>query len=781
MLETFKIFPLWLTITTVIFVILPAILSAFTRRSLYLHLQDLEKKTRRLVNGDSKGIQPRFINLLQQRFTKASQEIENVNTIALIDGVYNQETITFLNVKIRCEEAEYITKTIPNLLLAFGLLGTFLGITLNLNSISEIINQGGSDITNLTNQLQRPLQSMAIAFITSLIGLFCASILTVTNLKYNISLEKNSLLNNLEDYLDNIYKPLVEGDTRLDKAINKMVDKQTEFLERFHEKVGQVLERTFKKAADKIADENEKSQKLAYQVYQNLLDASSAITAGANVFQLSTKSLETQVESLQKMMPILRQNIESFDHSANLILIASNRIEASKFSENLEKITDNLAQTQEAFTASTKELTKGVIVFNKDSKKATNLALNIYEELKKASESLEESSVLFADSATTIKESQFSEQLMMATNNLMTIQQPLLEIINILNQTIQPLENNIKTFDASINKMIEVTPNYEQFKYSIEKLEESAIIFTDSANTIKESQFSEQLAITTNNLMAIQQPLLEVINILNQTIQPLEGNIKTFNLSVKKMVQVTPNYQQFKDAIELLDKSANIFINSAEAIKESKFNDGLAETTTNLAKIQGIFLEAINRLNQVVKPITTNIKTLEVSSDKMAQLAQNLNQIESNINMINERYLEMTNISREILLKLGENSVKNNDRYLEMTNTSRDILLKLGESSVKNINNYSELFKNFQKISKELEERLKLLENNEKFMLLLMKKLFENSYNRNKSSNRKKSGWEWDKSSDRNQSSQKEEWERFWNEDWQKMWDEDWQNLWKNK
>lgn len=641
MLETFKIFPLWLTITTIIFVILPAIFSGFIRRNLYKHLEDLESKTRRLVNGDSQGIQPRFINLLRQRFAKASQQIENVNTIALIDGVYHQETISFLKFKIRCEEAEYITKTIPNLLLAFGLLGTFLGITLNLNSISEIINQGEADILDLTNQLQQPLQSMAIAFITSLIGLFCASILTVTNLKYNINLEKNSLLNNLEDYLDNIYKPLVEGDTRLDKAVNKMVEKQTEFLTRFHENVGQVLERTFKKAADRIADENEKSQQLANQVYQNLLDASSAITAGANVFQLSTKTLESQVESLQKMIPILRQNIESFAQSSNLILTASHRIEASKFSENLEKITDNLAQTQEAFTASTKELTGGIIRFNNDSKQATNLAINIYQELKKASESLEESSVLFADSANTIKDSGFSKELAVTTDNLKTIQQPLLEIINILNQTIQPLENNIKTFDASINKMVEVTPDY----------------------------------------------------------------------------------RQFKDAIELLDKSANIFINSAEAIKQSKFNNGLAETTTNLAKIQGIFLEAINRLNQVVKPITTNIKTLEISSNKMALLAQNINQIELNINMINERYLEMTNISREILLKLGENTVKN-------------------------INNYSELFSKINKINNELEERLKLLENNEELLLAILKQLFEKFYNQNKSSEKQYSSEKYDKSSE---------------------------------
>lgn len=777
MLETFKIFPLWLTIITVVFVILPTILSGLTRRILYLYLQDLEKKTRKLVslvneqiqeNRERKEIiayidqfidrlQLKFIDLLQKRFAKASQQLENVNTIALIDGVYHQETITFLNVNIRCEEAESITKTIPNLLLAFGLLGTFLGITLNLNSISQIINQGGGDIGDLTSQLQSPLQSMGIAFITSLIGLFCASILTIINLKYNINLEKNSLLNNLEDYLDNIYKPLVEGETRLDKAVDRMVNEQHQFLIRFHENVGQVLERTFKQAADRIAEENEKSVKLATQIYNALWEVSSSLNTGANTFQLSMDKLANQVDNLDNIVVKLGRNTDNFQKSSLSILKASQKIEASKFSENLQKITLDLLNIQDNFTQSTQQLTQCIITFRKDNQIATNLARKVYEELKKSSESLEESSVLFADSATTIKESQFSEQLMITTNNLMTIQQPLLEIINILNQTIQPLENNIKTFDASIDKMVQVTPDYQQFAISIETLEESAVIFGQSAMIIKDSKFDENLVNTASNLATIQQQFLQIVNSLSDVINPIENNLKTLDLSIDKMVKVTPDYQQFKSAIEQLQQSALIFIESATAIKQTKFNEGLAQTTTNLATIQQLFVQTIKSLNEVVKPINTNVQTLDISTNKMAQLAQNINQIESNINTIN-------------------------DRYLEMTNTSREILLKLGENTVKNIGNYSELFKNFDKINQELEERLKLLEKNEKFMLLLMKKLFENSYNRNKSSSGKKSGWEWDKSSERNPSSQKEEWEKFWHEDWQKMWDEDWQNLWnKNK
>lgn len=82
--------------------------------------------------------------------------------------------------------------------------------------------------------------------------------------------------------------------------------------------------------------------------------------------------------------------------------------------------------------------------------------------MKKSSESLEENSVLFADSATTIKKNQFSEKLMITTNNLMTIQQPLLEIINILNQAISSLETNIKTFDDSTDKIKQLAQNVDQ-------------------------------------------------------------------------------------------------------------------------------------------------------------------------------------------------------------------------------------------------------------------------------------------------------------------------------
>ncbi|MBL1210385.1 hypothetical protein [Geminocystis sp. GBBB08] len=540
MFNILKLFPAYLVIVTLIFVILPTLTIASMRISLYQHLRDLEKKTRRLVNSESEGIQPKFINLLQQKFTKASQQIENVNTIALIDGIYYQETFDFLNFKIRCEEGEYITKTLPNLLLAFGLLGTFLGITTNLYSISQIINQGSGDIGNLTSQLESPLQSMGIAFITSLIALTCSLILTVNNLKHNITLEKNSLLNNLEDYLDNIYKPLVEGDTRLIKAINRMVDKQTEFLTRFHENVGQVLEQTFKQAADKIAKENEKSQQLAYQVYQSLLDASSAINTGANIFNKSIVNLDNQVQNLQRMMPILRTNMESFDKSCNLMLKASSKIEASKFSENLEKITVDLAKTEKNFTEATKLLANATLAMANHNEKATTLAQKVYEEFKKASQSLQESAALFADSATSIKESNFNQNLVSASTNLVTIQQLLLETIKTLNEIIKPITINVKTLELSTDKMVQLAKNVHQIQSNIENINTR---YLDMSNLSKEILLKqgEIWNDTRKNLTNSVQTINEIKTSLPETMFAIESNQKYILLTLDNLMNRLEN------------------------------------------------------------------------------------------------------------------------------------------------------------------------------------------------------------------------------------------------
>ena len=243
MVELFQLIPFSLVISSIVLVIFPTILTAIVRIQLYYYLIDLNNKVRRLINRESAGKKPRIIEYLEARFQRASQNLQEVNTAALVDGIYSQEKFYFLGLQLRCHQWDYFSQALPNLLISFGLLGTFLGIVINLSSLIQTINQVEvTDINNLFEQLENPIQGMGIAFITSLIAVACSSLLTIINFKWNTNLAREDLINYLEDYLDNILQPKIQGNSRLDRAVNRMVNQQNDFLNRFHQNLTKVVE-----------------------------------------------------------------------------------------------------------------------------------------------------------------------------------------------------------------------------------------------------------------------------------------------------------------------------------------------------------------------------------------------------------------------------------------------------------------------------------------------------------------------------------------------------------
>ncbi|MFM6099759.1 MAG: hypothetical protein ACKPCG_16715, partial [Dolichospermum sp.] len=273
--------PLYLILITVFLVVIPSLSTIVIRIYLYRYLIGLTDKVQRLIKTGIRGVQPKIIQTLEDRFEQASKQLEQVNTGALIDQIYSQETIKGFT----CEQIDYLCRILPNLLLAFGLLGTFLGITINLSTLSQTINQtNASDINNLVSELQKPLEGMSIAFTTSLTGLFFSALLTIVNFLFNSGFAKYRLISSLEDYLDNVYFPEVQGDTRLDKIVNKMVSQQDEFLTNFGETVRKAVEQSMGKVAKQIADGNKETTDLARQVYEKFTDAAGTISRAANEF-----------------------------------------------------------------------------------------------------------------------------------------------------------------------------------------------------------------------------------------------------------------------------------------------------------------------------------------------------------------------------------------------------------------------------------------------------------------------------------------------------------------
>lgn len=334
-----QLLPPYLIIITAIFILFPSVVSICLRLALHKRLVFLEKRINRLISRGDRGKQPEIINELERRFKEASANLDRVNTAALIDQVYSNEKLWLISF----EQIDYFCRTLPNLLLAFGLLGTFLGITINLTSLSQAINQiSTSDISRLVQEIQQPLKGMGIAFTTSLIGILLSALLTVVNLLKNTSVAKYKLISTIEDYLDNIYLPKVQGNNRLDKAVDRLVFEFKDFLGRFGTTVRSAVESSLGEKIQQIVDANKQASQLACQVYSGFQESSGTIATCANDLKFAVSAFENAVATVVINIDKYQQVTQVFENS--------------QFPQKLLNATTDLANTQSNFSQSASSL-----------------------------------------------------------------------------------------------------------------------------------------------------------------------------------------------------------------------------------------------------------------------------------------------------------------------------------------------------------------------------------------------------------------------------------------
>ena len=310
LLTIFGLLPGYLRLLAIFLVIIPTIVAIILRFCLYQHLSYLAGKVRRLLGGVKLESTPRIITRLEQRFSDTANSRDRINTVAVIEGAYDLERFGCLGMSLNCEGINYFCRILPNLLLSFGLLGTFLGITFNLASLSKTITQVDiSDVQNLIAQLDRPLQGMGVAFVTSLIAIACSALLTVINLLWNTNLVKSNLLSNIEDYIDNIYLPQIQPISGMEEAINRFSQDFDSMVYKLGETIEEAMTNafiriensadTFEQAAN-ILDNSRFPEKLAAAT-NNLAIAQNQFSQSSLVLQRSTQAFEHNLDSMQKL------------------------------------------------------------------------------------------------------------------------------------------------------------------------------------------------------------------------------------------------------------------------------------------------------------------------------------------------------------------------------------------------------------------------------------------------------------------------------------------------
>jgi hypothetical protein len=328
-----QLIPPYLLAFLVVCIILPSLFAISLRIALYRAIAKRTQVIFRLLTNRPPGRIPEILEELEFRYKDASVKLETVNTPALIYQVYSRQKIG----GFRWEQIEQFGRNLPNLLIAFGLLGTFWGITFNLSELNQTLNSSNANqISTLLPQIQKQLQGMGIAFFSSLIAIFFSALLTISNWVFNLNLVKNQLLTSLEDYLDNIYQPTIPGHTPIDKAVDRLVSEFSDFLYRFGDTVRDAVESSLGEKIQEIIELNDRASNLALQVYTNFQSSASTISKSSNEMQYSIATFENAIASLNRTVNTFEQSFQ--------------RWQRTNIPDKLLEATTNISINQEKYT-----------------------------------------------------------------------------------------------------------------------------------------------------------------------------------------------------------------------------------------------------------------------------------------------------------------------------------------------------------------------------------------------------------------------------------------------
>ena len=184
-----------------------AVLLLFTTYFRYKHLASLVNGN---LNKDNAFL--RFVvNDFAEAYKKYGQE---VNTPAIIaNGVSTKLSGMLL--------FERFLNNAVSLFVTLGLFGTFLGLSLSVSSLTELISYSNTSewlsvLDSVGGGLMSALSGMGVAFYTSLVGVACSIILTLLRSIFSPAAEREKLEARLELWLDHTVAPSLPTDAAKD-------------------------------------------------------------------------------------------------------------------------------------------------------------------------------------------------------------------------------------------------------------------------------------------------------------------------------------------------------------------------------------------------------------------------------------------------------------------------------------------------------------------------------------------------------------------------------------
>ena len=173
---------------------------------------------------EAKGFKGALLNEYVAAYKKYGRD---VNTPAIITDVIGSR----LSGLLLCER--FLNNAV-SLFVTLGLFGTFLGLSLAVASLTELIGYSNTDqwlsvLDSVGGGLMSALSGMGVAFYTSLAGAGCSILLTVLRTIFNPQAQREKLETRLELWLDTEVAPTLSTEAARDDAdlVRKVMDAMT--------------------------------------------------------------------------------------------------------------------------------------------------------------------------------------------------------------------------------------------------------------------------------------------------------------------------------------------------------------------------------------------------------------------------------------------------------------------------------------------------------------------------------------------------------------------------
>ena len=182
----------------------------------------------RFLEGKARGSDPEvrgFRSAVLKEYTAAYKQYgQDVNTPAIIADVVGAR----LSGLLLCER--FLNNAV-SLFVTLGLFGTFLGLSMSVSSLTELIGLSNTSewlsvLDSVGGGLMSALSGMGVAFYTSLFGAGCSILLTILRTILSPQAARERLETRLELWLDMEIAPTLTTEATKDDAdlVNRLID-----------------------------------------------------------------------------------------------------------------------------------------------------------------------------------------------------------------------------------------------------------------------------------------------------------------------------------------------------------------------------------------------------------------------------------------------------------------------------------------------------------------------------------------------------------------------------